>query len=196
MLYDKDIREPLFEYFEGQYDKLRIIEEMQMGKSIADAIMVLPNKLVGIEIKSDADTYARLSGQVKDYDRFCDLNYVVVGSSHVRSVQKHVPEWWGILSAKETESGAELELIREAKDNPKVKPGARIYLLWRPELVHIQQLNKLPKYAEKSKRFVQKKILEKVPMPLLQSQVSEVLFERDYTTIAEIIRKYKKGKQK
>lgn len=36
-------------------------------------------KSVGIEIKSDADTYARLDRQVKDYDRYFDRNIIVVG---------------------------------------------------------------------------------------------------------------------
>ena len=70
MLYDKDIREPLFDYLEERYGKIRIIEEKQMGRSRADIVMVLPDALAGIEIKSDADTYARLERQVKDYDRF------------------------------------------------------------------------------------------------------------------------------
>lgn len=70
MLKDKDIREPLFDFLEEQYGKVRIIEEKTMGKSRADVVMVLEEELVGIEIKSDADTYARLSRQVKDYDRF------------------------------------------------------------------------------------------------------------------------------
>lgn len=70
MLKDKDIREPLFDFLEEQYGKVRIIEEKAMGKSRADVVMVLEEELVGIEIKSDADTYARLSRQVKDYDRF------------------------------------------------------------------------------------------------------------------------------
>lgn len=70
MLKDKDIREPLFDFLEEQYGKTRIIEEKTMGKSRADVVMVLEEELVGIEIKSDADTYARLSRQVKDYDRF------------------------------------------------------------------------------------------------------------------------------
>lgn len=69
MLKDKDIREPLFDFLEEQYGKVRIIEEKAMGKSRADVVMVLEEELVGIEIKSDADTYARLSRQVKDYDR-------------------------------------------------------------------------------------------------------------------------------
>ena len=42
MLYDKDIREPLFDFLEGMYGKIRILEEKQMGKSRADIVMVLP----------------------------------------------------------------------------------------------------------------------------------------------------------
>lgn len=57
MLYDKDIREPLFDFLEERYGKIRILEEKQMGKSRADIVMVLPNTIAGIEIKSDADTY-------------------------------------------------------------------------------------------------------------------------------------------
>ena len=38
-----------------------------MSRSRADIVMITPTALYGIEIKSDADTYARLSSQVKDY---------------------------------------------------------------------------------------------------------------------------------
>ncbi len=99
VLYDKDIREPLFEYLEERYGKIRILEEKCMGKSRADVVMVRPGLLVGIEIKSDADTYARLKRQTKDYDRFCDENYVAVGSTHAMHVGEHIPAWWGIIRA-------------------------------------------------------------------------------------------------
>ena len=68
-LHDRDIREPLFEFLEETYGRIRILEEKTMGKSRADIVMVTPEYLYGIEIKSDADTYARLARQVKDYDR-------------------------------------------------------------------------------------------------------------------------------
>ena len=47
-------------------------------------------------------------------------------------------------------------------------------------------------YKQKSKDFVQKKILEKIPEEVLQKQISDELFERDYTTIQETIRKFKR----
>lgn len=101
MLLDKDIREPLFEYLEEQYDKVRILEEKTMGRSRADVVMVLEEEVVGVEIKSDADTYARLSRQVKDYDRFFDRNLVVVGTSHAHHVAEHIPDYWGIITVEE-----------------------------------------------------------------------------------------------
>ena len=91
-LKDKDIREPLFDFLEETFGKVRIIEEKQMGRSRADIVMVLEGALAGIEIKSDADTYARLARQVVDYDRFFDYNFLVVGSSHALHAHEHVPE--------------------------------------------------------------------------------------------------------
>ena len=38
--------------------------------------------------------------------------------------------------------------------------------------------------------------MEKVPADLLAVQISEELFERDYTAIEEIIRAYREGKGK
>ena len=85
--------------------------------------------------------------------------------------------------------------IRDRR-NPNLDLKRKLGLLWRPELVHIQELNKLPGYKEKSKKFVVEKILEKVPADLLAVQISEGLFERDYTAIEETIRAYREGKGK
>ena len=83
MLYDKDIREPLFEFLEDRYGKVRLLEEQVMGQSRADIVMVVPKALYGIEIKSDADTYARLERQVRDYNLYYDYNMVEIGRAHV-----------------------------------------------------------------------------------------------------------------
>ena len=95
MLLDKDIREPLFEFLEERYGKVRILEEKTVGNSRADVVMAIPDKIVGIEIKSDADTYTRLERQVADYDLYFDQNIVVVGSTHASHVAEHVPDYWG-----------------------------------------------------------------------------------------------------
>lgn len=192
VLHDRDIREDLFDYLELTCGKIRIIEEKQIGRTRADVVMVTPDALVGIEIKSDADTYARLSRQVRDYDKCFDYNMLVVGSRHALHAPEHVPEHWGILSAEMIRGSMDFYQVRGCQRNNKVQTVRKLSMLWRPELVHILELNNLPKYKSKSKKFVVDKIAEKVDAGILDPQISEELFQRDYTTIAEQIEQYKK----
>ena len=196
MLYDKDIREPLFDYLEEYYGKIRILEEKRTGRSRADIVMVLPEMLCGIEIKSDADSYTRLSTQIKDYDQYFDMNIIAVGSSHAAHVEEHVPDHWGIITIDEIDGRPDFYYLRLPARNPAMKPLRKIEILWRPELAHIQELNELPKYAQKSKAFVQEVLVERVEPSRLSIQISDELFERDYTTIAQQIKSYRQQRSK
>lgn len=192
MLYDKEIREPLFDYLEEKYGKIRIIEEKSMGRSRADLIMIMEEHIVGIEIKSDADTYERLKRQVKDYNKFCDKNYIVIGKSHEKHIEEHVPADWGIITIHKSKGKFVMEEKRSIKENPKRKMDWQIRFMWRPELNHILELNHLPKYKQKSKAFVQQKLLEKIELGVLKRQMCEELFERDYTLWDELMEEYQK----
>ena len=181
MLYDKDIREPLFDYLEERFGKSRIFEEVPMSRARADVMMVLPDELVGIEIKSSVDTYERLKGQVRNYNKFCDRCYAAVGLRHAKHISEHIPDFWGILCIYEDNRRIIIEELREALSNPKLNPDFQLSLLWKNELSNILAQNGLPKYRQQSKAFVRKKLIEKVPAPLLKKQMCEELFERDYT---------------
>lgn len=184
VLYDKDIREPLFDFLEETYGKVRILEEKRTGAARADVVMITPEILYGIEIKSDADTYTRLAKQVKYYNWYYDRNIIVVGTSHAMHVKEHVPDWWGIITVELDEKGeVDFYVLREAGVNPRVKDKRKITILWRTELNHLLEMNKLPKYKAKSKLFVQEKLLEKVVAEVLWPQAYEELFERDYSSV-------------
>jgi len=198
MLYDKDIREPLFEFLEEEYRKIRILEEKTINDSRADIMMVLPDGLVGIEIKSDADTYARLAGQVKDYDRFFDENIVVVGSVHAMHIGEHVPEYWGIITVEETESGPDFYILRQPGLNPGASVRNKLSMLWRPELAALQEKFGLPKYKNYSREFVIEKLWEglmseKIDPVSLHKSISDILFERDYSAVRATLKEYRKG---
>ncbi len=197
MLKDKDIREPLFDFLEDTYGKVRIIEEKTMGRSRADLVMVTETGLVGIEIKSDADTYARLSSQVKDYDRFYDHNIAVVGSSHGVHIKEHVPAHWGIITVEEVDGAPDFYMLRKPGLNPNFKLENKLKILWRPELFLIQQKYGMAKYKDKSKNFVIDKICgivpDIIPMDELSQTISSILFERDYNQVEENLAEYRKG---
>ena len=198
MLKDADIREPLFDFLEKTYGKVRILEEKIIGSSRADVMMVVPEGLYGIEIKSDADSYTRLAGQVKDYDKYYDFNMVAVGTSHAGHIEEHVPEYWGIITVEETAEGPDFYLLRKARPNPKMRWIRKLEILWRPELAAFQEMNAMPKYRQESKAFVIGKIAEriekgKIDEQTARTQISSLLFERDYTAIKKTISNYKKA---
>lgn len=191
MLKDRDIREPLFAFLEESYGRIRIIEEKNMGGSRADVIMVTSDSFVGIEIKSDADTYTRLAGQVEDYDRYFDMNIIVVGTRHAMHVEEHVPASWGIITVEEVEGSADFYVLRRPKPNPGIDPARKLSLLWRPELQHIVYRHLKHKYDRISKKDVIEKILAGVPYETLRLEMSEELFERDYTRIFDEINRFR-----
>ena len=191
VLHDRDIREPLFRFLEATYGKVRIIEEKTTGRARADAVMVLESLVCGIEIKSDADTYARLAAQVANYDLFYDANFVVIGLSHLRHITEHVPAHWGIITAEMDQGKMDFYMERQPSPNPRQDPLRKMLLLWRPELNHLLHINRLPAYRQKSKKDVCIALLERVERDTLWRQVSDELFERDYPTIEAAIRSYR-----
>ena len=196
ILYDKDIREPLFTFLEETFGKVRILEEKRTGSARADVVMITPKALYGIEIKSDADTYARLEKQVKNYDWYYDRNIIVAGSSHAHHVKDHIPDYWGIITVELDENGkVDFYILREADVNPKVKDKRKVTILWRTELNHLLEKNRLPKYKQKSKLFVQDALIEKVPAEELWPQAYDELFERDYNTIGQEIEEFRKKRR-
>jgi len=185
MLYDKDIREDLYDYLDEIFGKNRTFDEKEMGKSRADIIDVTEDSVIGLEIKSDMDTYARLKRQMRDYNRYCDKCYVVVGKRHEKHVAEHVQKHWGIIVAYKEDKSIKFKMIREAMDNPKRNFKLQMTFVWRPELNHLLEINHLPKYKQKSKKFVIEKLIEKVEPDVLKAQMCEELLERDYNMTEE-----------
>ena len=179
---DKDIREPLFDYLEERYERVRIIEEKTISRSRADVMAVIDGALIGLEIKSDNDTYTRLSRQVKDYDVYFDLNYVVVGKSHIQ-VAKHIPDYWGILIAEED---GLIIVERDAQPNPKVKLKKQMDILWRPELMDIQIRYEIPKLRNKPRSEIYDRLITKIGEAAVHDELIRELFERDYTVFDAI----------
>lgn len=180
-LFDEDIRILLFDYLDLRYPKVRTFEEKVMGRSRSDVVALLPDAIVGIEIKSDADSYTRLATQVKDYDKFFDMNYIVVGGSHLKHVGEHIPKHWGILYVDQTEEEPIIREVRAAGRNPKAKLKTQFVFMWKRELWALLKLNKLPAYKQKSRKFIVDTLLAKVDERMLKFQMCDMLFERDYS---------------
>ena len=177
-MHDKDMREPLFDYLDTEFGKVRTIEEKIIKKSRADVLAITDGAIIGIEIKSDADTYTRLATQVKDYDKYCDYCYIAVGESHRLHAAEHVPGHWGVLVIS---PDGDVKQLREAALNKKVKLKTQLDLLWRPELLGIQLKYGYPKYANKKRSEIYDYLIERLDKEQLKKDMTDQLFERDYT---------------
>ena len=106
---DPAMREILFETVEGEYESrgepVRVFEELVIGKSRADAIIVTRDAIFGFEIKSDRDSLTRLEKQVHNYDRFCDYCFIVTGLHFLDRIEENVPLHWGIYDILEGDEG-------------------------------------------------------------------------------------------
>ena len=185
MLYDEDIRILLFDYLDSRFPKVRTFEEKPMGHSRADVVAILPGAIVGIEIKSDADSYTRLITQVRDYDKYYDINFIVVGSSHLSRVSEHIPPYWGILLVDQTEEEPIIRQVRAPAMNPKAKLRMQISFMWKRELRMLLRANKLEIYISKSRYAMEKELVTWVPHKNLKRQMCYILFERDYSVFED-----------
>lgn len=188
-LKDADMRDILFSHYEDKGLKLRIFEEFCIGKTRTDAFMVTENELIGIEFKSDKDTLERLTRQVKDYNRFCNKNYLVIGRHFLEKqhlLEDILPDFWGIYSVTMNEDGTlALDLIREAAHNPKCRIKNQLKILWRTELIHLVKDNKLGGVTAYNKKELGDKLYKNIEKDTLIKMICNELLERDYSIYEE-----------
>lgn len=207
LLKDEDIRPILFEYMEERKSPIRFFEELVLGKSRADAVMIAPDEedperlcMTGFEIKSDKDQLNRLQKQSRSYSHFCDYNYLVTGEKYLETASEEIPEHWGIYlvraEAKDIDGAVPdffVEQIRPAKPTPRLRLTTQMSLLWRTELVSVIRAGKLGGVSGKSKRKLVDLIIEKLGREEAHRQLCLLLLDRDYT-IWEVPKKPEEGK--
>src|SRR5690606_31017878 len=84
-----------------------VVEEFGLDRGGCRVDVAVLNGLMhGYEIKSDADTLARLPSQVTSYSAVLDKATLVVGACHVERALELVPNWWGIRVVRTGSRGA------------------------------------------------------------------------------------------
>ncbi|MCL2061935.1 MAG: sce7726 family protein [Firmicutes bacterium] len=180
MLNESCIREALAEWLMSNPNhKIRVFDELQIGECIADIISVT-DCITGYEIKSDRDTYTRLNGQIKMYDKFCNFCYLVIGAKHIKSAGSKIPEHWGLILISKKENKLSIELLRKAQENKFAKLSNQLSLLWGNELSNITKRFQLSKQSMSKTQMKQKLLKSLIPNKLLL-HICDQLFERDYT---------------
>jgi hypothetical protein len=154
---DREIRAALYrKKFRFKHDRsdTLIIDELGLAHARARIDIAVINGCVhGFEIKSAADTLARLPKQLMLYEECLEKLTIVCAEKHVSAVQKIAPSWCGILEAtKGPRGGIDFTTLRTSKRNPNVQAYRLAHLLWRPEAVSLLARMNVPPQVLRSPR--------------------------------------------
>jgi hypothetical protein len=143
-------------------------------------LAAINGSFVGCEIKSGRDNFGRLPYQVRLYSEVLDIAVLVVeGAMAAARAEPLLPMWWGIWRARETPSGAALDVLRAGQRNPEPQPLAIAKLLWRDEAYSVLQRRGLSDGLRKATRWrLWETLAAEVPLASLQWEVRETIKAR------------------
>jgi hypothetical protein len=145
-LNDAEIRGPLRNWIRLYRTPNLLADEVPVreGRAMMDLAAYYPAGLHAYEIKGQTDRLVRLKNQVKYYGHVCTACTVVVFRTHLKKIEKHVPEWWEIVevrrvdwSDEETIEGLSFTIHREGKPNPQRDLYQMLYMLWKSEMMEL-----------------------------------------------------------
>lgn len=181
---DKLIRPALIKKLRDKHkgEHYSIIEELGLMHGNVRVDMVVVNGVThGYELKSDLDTLRRLPEQMREYNSVFDKITLVVGKKHLHEAIQMIPDWWGVMIAKISESDGALSLltIRDADENCNKDSLAIARLLWRNEALSIlEELESADGVRSKSRDVIYRKLIGILNQEDLAKRVRERLFNR------------------
>ena len=142
-------------------------------------LITLGNELTGYEIKSAADTLARLPGQAA-YGKVLEKTTLVVSSHHISKATELLPPWWGIIEADHNLAEVTLRRVRETQPNPALDPFFLIRLLWKSEVVRELRKRSMmrPRLSTALKWDLCELLRQQVQLPELRDLVRDTLRAR------------------
>lgn len=147
-----------------------------------DLAIVDENNLIAIEIKSEADSLCRLSGQVETYLEYFDKVIVVAASKHMKKIMKTVPKnvaVWEILNNQ-------LKVKKRGKIVRTNNKNKIIRLMTASELLKLA--NKLSLPFESSNRNSLEKILEQLSVSTLRESALRCIKKRFHITSSAFLK--------
>lgn len=180
-LNDKELRQSLIPFLENQANPpKRILEELPVnnGNAIAD-IVAIYNEPHCFEIKGDGDKIERILTQGESYNLCFRKITLVTTKKFEKRCLKLAPLFWGIIIAQTTDKGISLKYIRKAQVNPLFDKEVALYALWKDELLHLIEQEKINiKYSEKNKSYMSNLLSKQLSKKKLNEKISFTLHLR------------------
>ncbi|MBX3091633.1 MAG: sce7726 family protein [Cryobacterium sp.] len=145
-MHDVDVRIALHRRLRSTHRRelatTRFVDELGIVGRVRVDTAVLNGAFSGYEIKSERDTLKRLPTQIDFYSKVLDYCTLVTTDRHLAHAADMLPDWWGVIAARETKDGVFLVRRRAPRLSPVLDPWHLSRMLWRSEVLHtLNELN-------------------------------------------------------
>lgn len=168
------------ESYHAKDEKVRIIEELGISHGTGRIDIAVVNGIMhGYEIKSDQDTLQRLPEQIAIFNAVFDKITLVVGKNHLYEAVNMIPDWWGIMVAKNINGAITFNRIREEEFNNGQNSLSVARLLWREEALKIlEDAGEAKGLYSKPRDFIYERLSAVLDRQVLSEKVRETMLVR------------------
>lgn len=134
---DRHIRPTLLEAVRTVHPGAAVFHEFPVCRKGRADLVAVNAAMWGYEIKSERDSLARLSLQVKQYDQIFNYSVLVAAERHLKAASRIVPPHWGVMSVSGTAKNCKINEVRSPCHNPNRSAEQIIRLLWKGECIRV-----------------------------------------------------------
>lgn len=157
--------------------QVSLIEELRLHGGEVRADLVLIEQMHCFEIKSEADSLARLINQGSRYGWVFDRVTLVMAPCHVAKAMKLLPPWWGAMVVN-SDTGT-FECVREAGLNVRHKAASLASILNKEEALEVLRRDgQLKGWRSKSLYLIQQHIAQAFGLEDIKEHIRAALFAR------------------
>ena len=157
--------------------QVSLIEELRLHGGEVRADLVLVEQMHCFEIKSEADSLARLINQGSRYGWVFDRVTLVMAPCHVAKAMELLPPWWGAMVV-DSQTGT-LQCLREAGLNVRHKASSLASILNREEALEVlRRGGQLKGWRSKSLYLIQQHIAQAFELDEIKEHIRDALLAR------------------
>ncbi|MBN5143341.1 sce7726 family protein [Stenotrophomonas maltophilia] len=162
---------------QAQAHQVSLIEELRLHGGEVRADLVLVEQMHCFEIKSEADSLARLINQGSRYGWVFDRVTLVMAPCHVAKAMDLLPPWWGAMVV-DSQAGT-FHCIREAGLNVRHKAASLASILNKEEALEVlRKEGDIKGWRSKSLYLIQQHIAQALELDEIKEHIRAALLAR------------------
>lgn len=185
----KDLLELAKVYCAARYPTAVLVPEFSIGswgKALLDLAVITETEIIGVEIKGDGDSPARIPLQAAVYSKAATRMFFLPAPSLEANCFRHIPDCWGRLRV-EPETGCVVRAKRHEWDRERepdllcTAPRQLLQCLWKDELRGIARRHEIFTTKRPTADDLLGCLAEDLPLKTLRTEVCDALRRRANT---------------